>query len=398
MIIAISKQQTHGKVQFTLTELESGYVRNWTPSKVLTEDEQKAHLTSIAKQMENEIGDRVIEFPSIPVITNPNAPAVAQVSLSPNMKFADYCNYFIWDKSAYIAENTRDCWQRCITNRINPQLGHIKVCNLQPFHIEMFYRNLYTEGLKYSTIIKYHNLLGSICKRLMNYKFLPSDFWNRIERPQPPKDEAVDTLPAAHTASETKYILACAEKESLKWQTYINLLVDTGVRRGECCGFQWQDIDFRNLEIRICRSVGYTKEKGIFVTTTKSRKVRSVDISKQTANLLLEMYANRNNNTWVFSNRSNKEMPMHPTSPTAYFRKFSKKYGIDKMNPHKLRHTFASIAITNGADVESVSEILGHADSSVTLRHYTTADKESLRRANDVRRQAIENAPDLKAK
>ena len=49
---------------------------------------------------------------------------------------------------------------------------------------------------------------------------------------------------------------------------------------------------------------------------------------------------------------------------------------------HELRHTFASIAITNGADVASVSEKLGHSDKAVTLRMYTHADQESIRRAS----------------
>ena len=42
---------------------------------------------------------------------------------------------------------------------------------------------------------------------------------------------------------------------------------------------------------------------------------------------------------------------------------------------------FASVAITNGADIASISEILGHCDKSVTLRMYTHADKESMKRA-----------------
>ncbi|MBR4658272.1 MAG: tyrosine-type recombinase/integrase [Clostridia bacterium] len=40
---------------------------------------------------------------------------------------------------------------------------------------------------------------------------------------------------------------------------------------------------------------------------------------------------------------------------------------IHNLHPHKLRHTFASIAITNGADAASVSETLGHSDKAVTL-------------------------------
>ena len=66
--------------------------------------------------------------------------------------------------------------------------------------------------------------------------------------------------------------------------------------------------------------------------------------------------------------------------------------GVQDLHPHKLRHSFASIAITNGADIASVSEKLGHTDKAVTLRMYTHADQESIRRASQIFRNAIKDA------
>ncbi len=82
---------------------------------------------------------------------------------------------------------------------------------------------------------------------------------------------------------------------------------------------------------------------------------------------------------------------MNPQSPTAYLKRFGKRYSIPDLHPHKLRHSFASVAITHGADIASVSEKLGHSDKSVTLRMYTHADAESIKRAGDIFRQAVEN-------
>lgn len=77
---------------------------------------------------------------------------------------------------------------------------------------------------------------------------------------------------------------------------------------------------------------------------------------------------------------------------TRYMQKFAKKYNVPGLHPHKLRHTFASIAITNGADVASVSEKLGHSDKAITLRMYTHADKESMKRASQIFRDALKKA------
>lgn len=83
---------------------------------------------------------------------------------------------------------------------------------------------------------------------------------------------------------------------------------------------------------------------------------------------------------------------MHPQSPPRYMKRFSKRYSVVDLHPHKFRYSFASVAITNGADVASVSEKLGHSDKAVTLRMYTHADAESVKRAGDIFRNALEAA------
>lgn len=72
-------------------------------------------------------------------------------------------------------------------------------------------------------------------------------------------------------------------------------------------------------------------------------------------------------------------------------KKFSARYHVPDLHPHKLRHTFISIAITSGADIASVSEKLGRSDKAVTLRMYTHADQESMTRASQIFRNALKN-------
>ena len=94
---------------------------------------------------------------------------------------------------------------------------------------------------------------------------------------------------------------------------------------------------------------------------------------------------------WVFTQDGSPEV-MHPQSPTHYLKMFAKRYDIEGLHPHKLRHSFASVAITSGADIASVSEKLGHTDKAVTLRMYTHADQESIKRASQIFRNAVKEA------
>ena len=83
---------------------------------------------------------------------------------------------------------------------------------------------------------------------------------------------------------------------------------------------------------------------------------------------------------------------MHPDSPTKFYKILSDRCGIPNLHPHKLRHTFASIAITNGEDVASVSETLGHSDKAIALRMYTHANEEAKRRVGSLAEELLKQA------
>ena len=80
---------------------------------------------------------------------------------------------------------------------------------------------------------------------------------------------------------------------------------------------------------------------------------------------------------------------MNPQAPTSYLIRFGKKYNIENLHPHALRHTMATLSIANGADVVSISEKLGHAEPSITLNVYSHANEEAQHRANKVLENAL---------
>ena len=139
--------------------------------------------------------------------------------------------------------------------------------------------------------------------------------------------------------------------------------------------------------VTIRRNLCYTPARGVYVDTPKNGRTREVDIGPEIA-ALLEALRAQSLGEYVFTQENSAE-PMHPQSPTRYLKKLSAKCGVPDLHPHKLRHTFASVAITAGADVASVSEALGHSDKAVTLRMYTHADAESRKRAAQIFRDAI---------
>ena len=58
-----------------------------------------------------------------------------------------------------------------------------------------------------------------------------------------------------------------------------------------------------------------------------------------------------------------------------------KETGVEPIKFHALRHTFASINIENGADVKTISDILGHSDIAITLKTYTHTSQKAKEKA-----------------
>lgn len=299
---------------------------------------------------------------------------------------------FMPTKEATFSENARSSYRMFLDKHILPVLGDVLLVEVSPAMISKLLIDFQRVGYAHATTVKLYNILNGIFEMAFLDDSIPMNPMLKVKRPAPRKDEQPkEESDKAYTVQELSYILSCAAQEPLQWQTYISLAADTGLRRGECCGLQWSDIDFKAGAVTVRRNLQYTAAAGVYATSPKNGKVRVVDVGPDTLALLKQLREKQAQSCiskWCFTQEGTAE-PMHPQSPTRYFQKFGQRYGVKDFHPHKLRHSSASIAITSGADVVSVSERLGHSDTAVTLRMYAHANEESIRRAGQTVRDAL---------
>lgn len=295
-------------------------------------------------------------------------------------------------KETTLSENARSSYRMFLDRHILPILGDTLLTEVTPAMLTKLLVDFQRTGKSHATCVKLYNILNGLFQMAFLDDSIQINPMLKVKRPVPRKDEAaVDEAEKAYTVDEMRRILKCLKEEPLKWRTYITLMADTGIRRGEACGLNWSDVDFNTLTVTVRRNLQYTPSAGVYEAAPKNGKSRVVDIGADTAVLLKQLRSEQAStcmSRYVFTQDGSPE-PMHPQTPTRYFRKFGKRYGVEDFHPHKLRHTSASLAITNGADVVSVSERLGHSDTAVTLRMYAHANEESIRRAGQTVRDAL---------
>lgn len=171
----------------------------------------------------------------------------------------------------------------------------------------------------------------------------------------------------------------CIEQNSLK-SLGILICLNTGLRIGEVCALRWENIDFESKKIHIEKTIEriYSKEENktiVIIDTPKSiTSVRTIPINSKLYNILKQIRGKSKKTDFVLAGSS--EHYVEPRNYQYHFKEILKRSKVKKYKFHTLRHTFATNCIEAGMDIKSLSEILGHADVSITLNIYVhSSDK-----------------------
>ena len=182
------------------------------------------------------------------------------------------------------------------------------------------------------------------------------------------------------------------EKADLQHRVMFNLLAYCGMRRGELMGLEFKDIDFENNTLEIVRTSNYQNgDTGIYTSTPKTKSsIRELYLQPDLVKLIKEWQqeqqqtAEKCGDLWAYSDRlfiNWRGEPMRPYYPYKWLKDFCEKEHVPFKGLHSFRHTVATQSIVNGADVSTVSAILGHSTVSTTLNIYTHAVRKAKAKA-----------------
>lgn len=312
-----------------------------------------------------------------------------------SMTFAEFTE--IWKRdygSKELAPSTYRRYLGMLESRILPYLGHFKLDKIKPTDIMKFYDMLDKDTqirrikcnngyrtlkpLSQKTILEHHRLIRAMLHKAVYWQLL---FNNPCERVQPPRSRKPKRR--YYDDEQCKILLSNLNElstDEIKYKTAITLTLFTGVRLGELMGLEWSDIDFTNGIVSINKSSQYLADKGVFTKTPKTESsIREVAIPTFVISLLEEYklwYEEQKSlygELWTNSNRLFVQAdgkPMHLDTISKWFVKFVGNIGLPVINFHGLRHTNATLLISQNIDIAVVAARLGHAQVTTTLNFY----------------------------
>ena len=170
------------------------------------------------------------------------------------------------------------------------------------------------------------------------------------------------------TEDEIKLILK--EFDGSSYKDIVIFAIATGMRQGEILGLQWDDLDFENRLIHVIHnlsnSADFDEEKNrtysLQLTTPKSKNsIRTIPMNDTVYNMLINK---KRTNTMVFPSKMNTYI-CNKNLLKVWQRKL-KNANLRYRTFHDLRHTFATMMLSEGCDLITLKELMGHSSIKIT--------------------------------
>ncbi|MHA6509525.1 tyrosine-type recombinase/integrase [Tessaracoccus sp. Y1736] len=267
-------------------------------------------------------------------------------------------------------ESTKSLYRTLATKHIaGNKLGTVPLDRMTPRRIEAWVADLRRSGLSQSSIRSIYTVLRAILDTAVRDRVIAENPAAVVTRPKVEHHEA-----AYLTPDQAKALLAASD--STRYRPLFELMVNTGLRRGEALALTWDRVDEKKDLLKVAGTLARVGGD-LVVTEPKTQKSRRVVPMSATVQELMRQLRQRQRlerlqagsqwqqTDYVFTTEFGQ--PSDPRNALRALKASAKKAGLPStVGLHTLRHSAASVMLSNGVPLKVVSEILGHSSISIT--------------------------------
>ena len=268
-----------------------------------------------------------------------------------------------------IRATTHANYKGVIDNHIAPRIGGIGLTKLVPVHVQSMYTEMERNKASAYTRRLAHAVLRRALKQAVKWGIVVRNVCDAVE---PPRIARADIHPL--TGEQVATLLAIAKGDRLE-ALYV-LAVGGGMRLGELFGLQWADVDLDAGAVTVQHTMAELNGKLTLTEPKTAKSRRRIDLPN-VAIMALEdhrkrMLAEGNvaSDKHVFCNQHGgplRRSHFHRQD----FKPLLKRAGLPDIRFHDLRHTSATLLLSQGVHPKVVQERLGHSQISVTMDTYS---------------------------
>ena len=274
-----------------------------------------------------------------------------------------------------VRPRTHEGYCQQVRVHIIPALGKLHLTKLTAQHLQTHYQAQLAAGLSSSSVRQQHAILHRALEQAARWRLVARNVADLVDAPQPARKE----MQPLDTGQVRRFLIAAAED---RFYALYCLAVTTGMRQSELLGLAWVDVDLDRASLAVRQQLVRVQGEGFRLAEPKTGKGRRaitlppfvVDALRQHRKRQLEerlaLGPEWEEQGLVFPNELGKPAERSNLVQRS-FQPILEKAGLPRIRFHDLRHTAATLLLSEGTHPKIVQERLGHSTIAITLDVYS---------------------------